>query len=90
MTNSSHNADRRGRLPNFLIIGVAKAGTSSLYAYLGQHPQIFVSPVRAPNFFGLGNSPARVLVGQCHSEKLPRPPCPSIRPSLLMDRRRAP
>ncbi len=47
-----------GRLPNFLIIGMAKAGTSSLYAYLRQHPQIYVSPVRAPNFWGLGEQPA--------------------------------
>jgi hypothetical protein len=57
MSNVTHNADSGERLPNFLIIGVAKAGTSSLYAYLGQHPQIFVSPVRAPNFFGLGEQP---------------------------------
>ena len=27
-------------LPNLLIIGVAKAGTTSLYRYLGQHPDI--------------------------------------------------
>jgi hypothetical protein len=27
-------------LPDFLILGAAKAGTSSLYALLGQHPQI--------------------------------------------------
>lgn len=57
MTSISQNVDRVGRLPNFLIIGVAKAGTSSLYAYLGQHPQIFVSPARTPNFFGLGEQP---------------------------------
>lgn len=43
-----------GRLPTFLIIGVAKAATSSLYAYLGQHPQIYLSPERVPNFFGRG------------------------------------
>lgn len=52
-----------GRLPNFLIIGVAKAGTSSLYAYLRQHPQIYVSPRRAPNFFGLGEQPAPFYAG---------------------------
>jgi hypothetical protein len=27
-----------------LIIGVAKAGTSSLYAYLGQYSQVYTSP----------------------------------------------
>lgn len=31
------------RLPDFLIIGVQKAGTSSLYYYLAQHPQIGMS-----------------------------------------------
>ena len=73
MTNSSHNADRRGRLPNFLIIGVAKAGTSSLYAYLGQHPQIFVSPVRAPNFFGLGEQPSARYGGPVPQREIAAP-----------------
>ena len=40
-------------LPNFLIIGAAKAGTSSLFAYLGQHPDVFISPAKEPNFFAL-------------------------------------
>jgi hypothetical protein len=38
-------------LPNFLVIGAAKAGTTSLYAYLKQHPQIYMSPVKETNFF---------------------------------------
>lgn len=38
-------------LPNFLIIGAAKSGTSSLYSYLGQHPQIYTSPIKGPCFF---------------------------------------
>ncbi len=38
-------------LPNFLIIGAAKAGTTSLYHYLSQHPQIYMSPVKEPRFF---------------------------------------
>ena len=37
--------------PNFFIIGAAKAGTSSLYKYLAQHPEIFLSPVKEPHFF---------------------------------------
>jgi hypothetical protein len=44
-------------LPNFLIIGVAKAGTTSLYHYLKQHPQIYMSPVKEPRFFGMGDGP---------------------------------
>ena len=27
--------------PNFLIVGSAKAGTTSLNAYLNQHPEVF-------------------------------------------------
>lgn len=40
-------------MPNFLIIGAAKAGTSSLYEYLKQHPQIWMSPIKETNFFAL-------------------------------------
>lgn len=39
------------KMPNFLIIGTGKAGTTSLYHLLRQHPQIFMSPVKEPNFF---------------------------------------
>jgi len=39
-------------LPNFMIIGVAKAGTTSLFHYLDQHPQVFMCPIKATNFFG--------------------------------------
>jgi hypothetical protein len=40
-------------LPNFLIIGAGKSGTTSLYHYLKQHPEIFMSPVKEPKFFAL-------------------------------------
>lgn len=40
-------------LPNFLIIGAAKAGTSSLHYYLSQHPQIFMPDLKEPKFFAL-------------------------------------
>ncbi|MEC4812394.1 MAG: sulfotransferase domain-containing protein [Scytonema sp. PMC 1069.18] len=39
------------KMPNFLIIGAAKAGTTSLYHYLKQHPQVYMSPVKETNFF---------------------------------------
>lgn len=38
-------------LPNFFVVGTGKAGTTSLYRYLQQHPQIFMSPVKEPSFF---------------------------------------
>ena len=38
-------------LPNFLVIGAGKSGTTSLYYYLGQHPEVYMSPVKEPLFF---------------------------------------
>jgi hypothetical protein len=38
-------------LPNFFIIGAAKAGTTSLHHYLDQHPQIQMSAIKETNFF---------------------------------------
>lgn len=38
-------------LPNFLIVGTAKAGTSSIYHYLKRHPEVFMSPIKEPMFF---------------------------------------
>lgn len=40
-----------GRLPTFLIIGAARAGTTSLADYLGEHPQVFVAPEKEINYF---------------------------------------
>ena len=41
-------------MPNFLVIGAMKSGTTALYYYLEQHPQIYMSPVKEPNFFCSG------------------------------------
>jgi hypothetical protein len=38
-------------LPNLFVIGAAKSGTTSLHHYLAQHPDVFMSPVKEPNFF---------------------------------------
>ena len=38
-------------MPNFIVIGAGKSGTSSLHYYLAQHPEIFVCPVKEPRFF---------------------------------------
>ena len=43
-------------LPNFLIIGAAKSGTTALYERLKLHPEIFLSDIKEPNFFVLKNS----------------------------------
>ena len=48
----------QNKLPNFLIIGAARSGTSSLHNYLNQHPDIFLPSyredgmkVKEPRFF---------------------------------------
>jgi len=33
------------KLPNFLIVGAAKSGTTSLHYYLKQHPDVFTPSV---------------------------------------------
>jgi hypothetical protein len=38
-------------LPNFFIVGAAKAGTTSLARYLASHPAVFLCPVKEPNHF---------------------------------------
>jgi hypothetical protein len=48
----------KNKLPNFLIVGAAKSGTSSLHNYLNQHPEVFMPTfnkegvnVKEPQFF---------------------------------------
>jgi hypothetical protein len=44
-------ADRAAPLPNLVIAGVAKAGTTSLFRYLGQHPEVCPSSVKEARYF---------------------------------------
>jgi hypothetical protein len=44
-------------MPNFLIIGAAKSGTTALYHYLKQHPQIYMSPLKETEFFAFEGKP---------------------------------
>ncbi len=37
--------------PNFFIVGAAKAGTTSLHAYLSAHPQVFMPTLKEPHYF---------------------------------------
>lgn len=62
--------------PSFFIIGERKCGTSSLYRYLVQHPNILPCALKEPNFFGKGESyvPANIakywsLFPPVHSEE---------------------
>jgi hypothetical protein len=43
--------DAPPRSPNFFIVGAAKSGTTSLYHYLDQHPDVYMSPIKEPHYF---------------------------------------
>jgi len=43
------------RWPNFLIVGTARAGTTSLHEYLGNHPSVFMPLQKEPCFFTFYN-----------------------------------
>ena len=46
------------RKPNFMIVGAMKAATTSLYTYLKQHPDVFMSSIKEPKFFNnIGKDP---------------------------------
>jgi len=43
--------EKEGRLPDFVVIGAAKAGTTSLDYYLSLHPDIHMAKPKEPRFF---------------------------------------
>lgn len=44
--------------PNFLLIGAAKAGTTSLWSFLSQHPEVYVPRhKKEPNYFAFTEGP---------------------------------
>jgi hypothetical protein len=59
-------------LPNFVIIGAAKAGTTALYWYLAEHPAVFMSPVKETNYFAYGlDGQGRLLYGNQEVHRFP-------------------
>ena len=40
-----------GQLPTFFVIGAAKAGTTSLFHYLDQHPDLYLTPQKELHYF---------------------------------------
>jgi len=53
-------------LPNFIIIGAKKAGTTSLYNYCNEHPEIFMSQMKELRYFGFDNTNPE------HRKKVPK------------------
>lgn len=44
--------------PNLFIVGAGRCGTTNMYEWLKEHPQVFMSEVKGPNFFGEEPNPA--------------------------------
>jgi hypothetical protein len=44
------------KLPTFLIVGAAKSGTTSLYHYLREHPDVFMPFPKEPRFFAFADT----------------------------------
>ncbi|MEE2953726.1 MAG: sulfotransferase domain-containing protein [Bacteroidota bacterium] len=55
------------KLPNFLIVGAAKSGTSSLHNYLNQHPNIFMPTF---NSDGIKVKEPRFLISKLVKDRL--------------------
>jgi hypothetical protein len=53
------DAPERDRHPNFFVIGATKAGTTSLNAYLAQHPQVFMPAFKELGFFQIDDEYAQ-------------------------------
>ncbi len=65
-TEIKHN-NHHMNFPDFIIIGAGKSGTTSLNNYLSQHPDIYMSKKKEPNFFAydtidINNAPPGVSV----------------------------
>lgn len=57
------------RWPNAFIVGAPKAGTTSLFRYLEQHPEVSGSRVKEPRYFVRDDAWIRTRGQQCVSSK---------------------
>lgn len=55
ISNLQNYSAKENALPSFLIIGAMKCGTSSLYHYLSQHPQIVEATKKEVHYFDFNN-----------------------------------
>ena len=59
-------------LPNFFIVGAAKSGTTSIWQYLSQHPEIYFPQNKEPNYFAYRGLELPVDSGPASSDELYR------------------
>jgi hypothetical protein len=51
MASPGVSEDQR-TLPNFFIVGAPRCGTSSMWRYLNSHPDVYMSYLKEPTYFG--------------------------------------
>jgi len=58
-------------MPDFIVMGAPKAGSTALHAALADHPELFLSPVKEPKFFLCDNQPPprQTGPGDAHSRQ---------------------
>ena len=56
--------------PNFIIIGAMKSATTSLYTYIKQHPNVFMTKVKEPMFFNNLNKKHDFFIKGKKSQKI--------------------
>lgn len=55
-------------LPNFLVVGANKGGTTSLFHYLKQHPEVYLSPLKEPHYFSKDIDPSKFSKAFAHNK----------------------
>ena len=55
--------------PNFFIVGVEKAGTTSLYKYLKKIPGVYMSPIKEPWYFAAVTRSGKKNLGKVENKK---------------------
>jgi hypothetical protein len=59
-------------LPTFIVIGAAKAGTTALYWYFAEHPDVFMSPLKETFYFAYGvDAAGQLLYGDPDVHRFP-------------------
>ena len=46
-------------IPNFLIVGAPKCGTTAMWRYLSAHPEVYLSPKKDMHYFGKDYAPLK-------------------------------
>lgn len=59
---------QKNKRPNFIIIGAEKCGTTSLYHYLNQHPEVYMSPEKEPCYYIFKNGTPSILGSEINKD----------------------